>query len=354
MEKLRIAVMEGDDIGTEIVPVARDILSKSLQMMDIDIELIALPIGKLGHTEYGDTFPEYTINELNNVNGIICGPIGHNNYPRNDHHWRMPPIRKYFELFASVRPIKSYNSDKNIDIIFVREVTEGLQSTETVVAGYPEFRPNDEITISSRVITRSGSEKVARCAFDIANTKKRKRVTAAHKEPIYRLSCGMFLEECVKVAKKYDDINFDDMLIDTIAMHLVSKPESFDIIVTTNQFGDILSDIGAGLIGSIGMAPGLCIGNNLAMAQATHGSAPDISGKNISNPYAMVISTAMLLSWMGFKYKEKKLVKASNLIEKSANDVISEKKFITSDIGGNSNTQDMGDEIIRKLEGNSL
>jgi 3-isopropylmalate dehydrogenase len=354
MEKLRIALMEGDDIGTEIVPVARNILSKSLQMMDIDIELIALPIGKLGHKEYGDTFPKYTINELNNVNGIICGPIGHNKYPRNDHHWRMPPIRKHFELFASVRPIKSYNSNKNIDIIFVREVTEGLQSTETVVAGYPEFRPNDEITISSRVITRSGSEKVARCAFDIANTKKRKRVTAAHKEPIYRLSCGMFLEECVKVAKKYDDINFDDMLIDTIAMHLVSKPESFDIIVTTNQFGDILSDIGAGLIGSIGMAPGLCIGNNLAMAQATHGSAPDISGKNISNPYAMVISTAMLLSWMGFKYKEKKLVKASNLIEKSVNDVISEKKFITSDIGGNSNTQDMGDEIIRKLECNSL
>ncbi|MDG2187400.1 MAG: isocitrate/isopropylmalate family dehydrogenase [Hyphomicrobiales bacterium] len=354
MKRLKIAVMEGDDIGTEIVPVAKNVLLHSLKIMDIGIDIVELPVGKIAHAEYGDTFPEYTANELRKVNGIICGPIGHNSYPRNDPKWRFPPIRKQFELFASVRPIKSYTEDKNIDIIFVREVTEGLLSAETVLAGYPEFRPNNDITISSRVITRSGSERVARCAFDIANTINRKKVTAAHKEPVYRLSCGMFLEECVKVSKEYSDISFDDKLIDTIAMHLVNSPESFDVVVTTNQFGDILSDIGAGLIGSIGMAPGLCVGDNLAMAQTTHGSAPDISGKNISNPYATIMSAALLLSWMGFKYKDEKLVKASKLIEASTMSVLREKEFTTPDIGGNSSTQEMGEEIIRRLQRNTL
>ena len=347
---LRIAIMNGDDIGNEIVPMARLVLNETLKTLGYSIEFIELPIGKLAHNKYGDTFPDYTISKLNEVNGMICGPIGHNNYPRNDSTWKMPPIRKQFELYAAIRPAKSYDHSKNIDIIFVRELTEGLQSSETIVGGYPEFRPNEEITIASRVITRKGSNRVAKAAFDIALSKNRAKVTAAHKEPLFRLSCGMFLEECVKVSKEYPLITYEDMLIDTTAMHLVSNPESFDIVVTTNQFGDILSDIGAGLIGSIGMAPGLCIGDNIAMAQATHGSAPDIAGKNIANPYAMIMSTSMLLSWMGTKYNEEKLIIASNIIEESTLEVIKEKKYITADIGGKASTVDMTNAVIEKVK----
>ena len=160
----------------------------------------------------------------------------------------------------------------------------------------------------------------------------------------------MFLEECLKVSKEYPSISYEDTLIDTTAMHLVSNPESFDVVVTTNQFGDILSDIGAGLIGSIGMAPGLCLGDNIAMAQATHGSAPDIAGKNVANPYAIIMSTSMLLSWMGSKYSEDKLIMASNIIEESALEVIKERKYLTADIGGKSSTIDMTNAIIEKVK----
>ena len=162
--------------------------------------------------------------------------------------------------------------------MFLRELTEGMLYSETVVAGSPEFRPNDDITVAMRVITRKGSNRVAREAFEIARTRKRKKVTAAHKEPVYRLACGMFAEECRKVARDYPDVAFEEMMIDSISMKLVTAPQQFDVVVTTNQFGDILTDIGAGLVGGLGLAPGLCVGEKQAMAQATHGSAPDISG----------------------------------------------------------------------------
>ena len=211
------------------------------------------------------------------------GPIGHNAYPRGDMTWVMPPVRKKFDLFTALRPALSHPTipsvHKNVDIAFFRELTEGMLYSETVVAGLPEFRPNDDITISSRVITRKGSNRVAREAFELARTRPRKKVTAAHKEPVYRLACGMFAEECRKVAKNYPDVQFEEMMIDSTAMKLVADPQRFDVVVTTNQFGDILTDIGAGLVGGLGLAPGLCIGEKQAMAQATHGSAPDITGQ---------------------------------------------------------------------------
>ena len=235
------------------------------------------------------------------------GPIGHAAYPRGDATWVMPPVRKKFDLFAAVRPALSHATipsvHKDVDIVFFRELTEGMLYSETVVAGAPEFRPNDDITVAMRVITRKGSNRVAREAFEIARTRKRKKVTAAHKEPVYRLACGMFAEECRKVAREYPDVAFEEMMIDSISMKLVTEPQRFDVVVTTNQFGDILTDIGAGLVGGLGLAPGLCVGERQAMAQATHGSAPDITGRNIANPYAMIVSGQMLLAWLGRKHR---------------------------------------------------
>jgi 3-isopropylmalate dehydrogenase len=237
-----------------------------------------------------------------------------------------------------------------VDIVFVREVSEGMLYSETVVAGSGEFRPNDDITVAMRVITRKGSNRVAREAFEIARTRKRKKVTAAHKEPVYRLACGMFAEECRKVAREFPDVEFDEVLIDSISMKLVTNPQRFDVIVTTNQFGDILTDIGAGLVGGLGLAPGLCVGKQQAMAQATHGSAPDIAGRNIANPYAMIMSGQMLLAWLGRKRNEPRAVDAAQCIQNAVEKTIIDAKHLTADLGGKAGTQEMGDAIAEAVQ----
>jgi 3-isopropylmalate dehydrogenase len=214
-----------------------------------------------------------------------------------------------------------------------------------VIAGGPEFRPNDDITVAMRIITRKGSNRVAREAFEFARTRPRKKVTAAHKEPVYRLACGMFAEECRKVAKEFPDVTFEESMIDTISMKLVMNPQQYDVVVTTNQFGDILTDIGAGLVGGLGLAPGLCVGEKQAMAQATHGSAPDIAGRNIANPYAMIVSGQMLFDWLGRKHAEPKAVEAARVMEQAVERVIREKKALTGDLGGKATTRQMGDAI---------
>ncbi len=218
------------------------------------------------------------------------------------------------------------------------------------MAGSGEFRPNDEITVAMRVITRKGSNRVAREAFEIARTRKRKKVTAAHKEPVYRLACGMFAEECRKVAHEFPDVEFDEVLIDSISMKLVTNPQRFDVVVTTNQFGDILTDIGAGLVGGLGLAPGLCVGERQAMAQATHGSAPDIAGRNIANPYAMIMSGQMLLAWLGRKRNEPRAVDAAQRIQNAVEKVVAEAKHLTADLGGKASTQEMGDAIAEAVQ----
>ena len=346
---MKIGILLGDDIGLEVVPECIKVMKAATSRTRLDVEWRPLPIGKRGHDEHGDTLPTVTERGLRELDGWVMGPIGHNAYPRNDPTWVMPPVRKKFELFAAVRPSRSHSSltsvHKNVDIVFVREITEGMLYSETVVAGQPEFRPNDDITVAMRVITRKGSNRVAREAFEIARTRKRKKVTAAHKEPVYRLACGMFAEECRKVAREYPDVEFEEVLIDTISMKLVMAPQQFDVIVTTNQFGDILTDIGAGLAGGLGLAPGLCVGDRQAMAQATHGSAPDIAGRSIANPYAMIMSGQMLLGWLGRKHVEPKAVEAAERIDAAMAKVIAEARVLTPDLGGSASTTQMGDAV---------
>src|SRR5712672_2609871 len=304
----------------------------------LGIDWQPLPIGKHGHEQHGNTLPDVTETALRGLDGWIMGPIGHAAYPRNDPTWVMPAVRKKFELFAAARPSRSFpgiaSIHRDVDIVFVRELTEGMLYSETVVAGAPEFRPNDDITVAMRVITRKGASRVAREAFEIARTRKCKKVTAAHKEPVYRLACGMFAEECRKVAREYPDVKFEEAMIDTISMKLVMAPQQYDVVVTTNQFGDILSDIGAGLVGGLGLAPGLCVGERQAMAQATHGSAPDIAGRNIANPYAMVVSGQMLLAWLGRKHNEPEATDAAQRIHAAVHKVIADAKHLTRDLGG--------------------
>jgi 3-isopropylmalate dehydrogenase len=166
---------------------------------------------------------------------------------------------------------------------------------------------------------------------------------------VFKLACGMFAEECRLLAKEYPDVTYNEVLVDTMAMKLVMKPQQFDVIVTTNTFGDILSDAAAGLVGGLGLAPGLSAGPDRAMAQATHGSAPDIAGKGIANPYAMIMSGQMLYAWLGHKHNEPKAVEAADLMERAVEEVIREGKVLTGDLGGKASTREMGDVIAAKL-----
>lgn len=346
---MKIGILFGDDIGLEVVPECIKVMRAAASRAGLAVDWLPLPIGKRGHEEHGNTLPAVTEEALRELDGWVMGPIGHAAYPRGDPTWVMPPVRKKFELFAAVRPSRSYASlasvHKDVDIVFVRELTEGMLYSETVVAGAPEFRPNDEITIATRVITRRGSSRVAREAFEIARTRARKKVTAAHKEPVYRLACGMFAEECRKMAREYPDVKFEEAMIDTISMKLVMTPQQYDVVVTTNQFGDILTDIGAGLVGGLGLAPGLCVGERQAMAQATHGSAPDIAGRNIANPYAMIMSGQMLLAWLGRRHNEPRAAEAAQRIQNAVTSLFQEARHLTRDLGGSASTQEMGDAI---------
>lgn len=350
---MKIGILAGDDIGLEVVPECVKVMKAAAARTGLHIDWTELPIGKAGHERHGNTLPEVTERGLRALDGWVLGPIGHAAYPRGDATWVFPPIRKKFELFAAVRPAKSHptikSTHRDVDIVFLRELSEGMLYHETVIAGAAEFRPNDDITVAMRVITRKGSRRVAREAFEIARTRPRRKVTAAHKEPVYRLACGMFAEECRKVAKEYPDVEFQEAMIDTISMKLVMNPQQYDVVVTTNQFGDILTDIGAGLVGGLGLAPGLCVGERQAMAQATHGSAPDIAGRGIANPYAMIISGQMLLEWLGRKHNEARAVEAAALIRKATDKVVAAGKHLTADLGGKATTRDMGDAIANEV-----
>ena len=346
---LKIGILLGDDIGLEVVPEAVKVMKAAANRTGLEVQWQELPIGKRGHELHGHTMPQPTVAALEKMDGFLCGPIGHAAYPRNDPTWIMPPLRKRLDLYASIKPVRSYPNirsvHKDVDIVFLREVTEGMQSSDTVVAGAGEFRPNDEITIASRIITRTGSSRVAREAFEIARTRPRKKVTSVHKEPVYRLACGMFAEECRRLAREYPDVKLDEVLVDGFAMKLVMNPQQFDVVVTTNQFGDILTDEGAGVVGGLGLAPGLCVGERLAMSQATHGSAPDIAGKNIANPYALIMSGKMLLEWLGRKRGEPKAAEAAKRINAAMDKVIAEAKHLTPDLGGRASTTEMGDAV---------
>ncbi|AOB32224.1 3-isopropylmalate dehydrogenase [Bordetella sp. H567] len=352
---LVIGILNGDDIGHEIVPAAVEVTRAAAAKTGLLIDWRPMPIGRTALEAQGSTFPDGTLEAVSGMDGFILGPIGHQAYPKvpgaiNPH----PILRKRLNLFANIRPTRSYPGlgaiHDDIDLVIVRENNEGFQPDRNVVAGSGEFRPTDDVTISVRVITRLGSARVARVALEIAR-QRRKRLTLVHKDTVFKLGCGMFVEECRRVAREFPDVAVDEVIVDTMAMRLVRDPQTFDVVVTTNMFGDILTDEAAGLVGGLGMAPGLCIGDgSLAMAQATHGSAPDIAGKGIANPYAMIESTRMMIEWLGHNRGVEQAVKAAALMEGAITAALADPATRTRDIKGSGNTRDMTRGIVAAIE----
>lgn len=349
----QLGVLLGDDIGLEVVPVAVEVAKAAVVSAGAAVDWQELPIGLAAYNALGTTLPEGTLDTLAGFDGWVLGPIGHQAYPKDPKAINPHPIlRKHFDLFANIRPAKSYPSlpslHQDVDLVIFRENNEGFQPDRNMAVGSGEFRPTEDLTLSVRVITRRACLNIARAAFEAART-RRKRVTAVHKNTVFKLSCGMFAEACREVAATFPEVAFDEVLVDTFAMKLVMSPQKVDVVVTTNLFGDILSDLAAGLVGGLGMAPALSAGAEHAMAQATHGSAPDIAGRGIANPYAMIMSVQMLLAWLGRRNDDRRLATAAHLIERAVADTLAEGRSLTPDLGGAASTQAMGRAVAERV-----
>ena len=294
------------------------------------------------------------------ADGIILGPVDHNAYPSVSNGGINPSakLRIELDLYSNIRPAKNYVNVKslsqNMDLVIVRENTEGFYADRNMYDGSGEFSPIPGVGLSLRKITKEASLKIAKSAFEIAKSRSvnksiKSKVHVVHKANVMKITDGIFLDACRHISSKYNDVDYEEMLVDACAAHLVRKPDQFDVIVTTNMFGDILSDLATELSGSLGLAGSLNAGSNHAMAQAQHGAAPDIADKNIANPISLILSSAMLLDWLGKNRKIDKLILASNLINDSVLELLKDKENFTRDLGGNASTSKITENLIKIL-----
>jgi len=332
-----VTLIPGDGIGPEICRAA----IRVIEATDVKVEWDVHEAGMNAIEKYKDPLPHEVIDSIakNKValKGPLTTPIGTGFRSVN------VALRKEFDLYANVRPAKSIDGIKsryeNVDLVIVRENTEEFYSG---IEHYVDAMKSAAETIG--IVTRTGSERIIRYAFEYAKKNNRKKVTAVHKANILKYTSGLFLDIAKAMAAEYPEIEMNDRIVDNMAMQMVINPHQFDVIVTTNLFGDILSDLASGLVGGLGMAPGANIGYNTAIFEAVHGSAPDIAGKNIANPSALILAAAMMLTHLGEN-------EAALKIENAVIAVIKEGKSVTKDLdpANSVSTDRMADAIIEKL-----
>lgn len=324
----KVGYIEGDGIGHEIVPVTIEILSKIAPQ----IEFIPIEAGLdyMKKTGSGLLIGEEAIELASSCDAVLKGPTETPPGPKSPKSV-VVTLRQALDLYANVRP---FQYPGKIDVILVRENTEDLYKGI-------ECRVSHDVAIGVRVITREGSRRIAEYAYKMASQMKRRKVTIIHKATVMKETCGLFRETCLEVASRYLEIKTEEMHVDTAAMNLVLDPKRFDVILTTNMFGDILSDLCAGIMGSIGLCPSANIGDKHAMFEAIHGSAPDIAGKGIANPAGVILAAALMLDHLGYTTQAKKLREATL-------SVVAEGVKVTPDLGGNATTRQMAEEILRK------
>jgi 3-isopropylmalate dehydrogenase len=352
--RIRLAVLNGDGIGPEIVPASVRILDAALTSVGAaPIDWIELPLGRSAIDEFGTAVPPLTLTELGEVDGWLLGPHDSASYPE-PHRSALNPsgtIRKHFDLFANIRPAKAFPGGnaivENTDLVIVRENTEGFYADRNTFAGTGEMMPTPDVAIMHGIITRAATTRIAHEAFKLAMTRD-KRVTVVHKANVLKLTTGLFLDVCRDVAKEYPEVSVDDFHIDAMTVHLVRRADKFDVVVTENMFGDILSDLAGEVAGSLGIAPSLNSSATKAMAQASHGSAPDIAGQDKANPIGMVLSSVMLLQWLGAKTKEDSLLAAASLVEEKVAATV-KAGTRTPDMGGTATTTSFTDAVIAEI-----
>lgn len=340
---IQLLVLPGDGIGPEITKATLEVIGAVDAILGIGFEYQHRDIGLKSLAEVGTTLTPEVMELVPLADGVILGPVSHYEYPSRDKGGINPSgeLRTKFELFANVRPCRSREDlsilRKPMDLVIVRENTEGFYSDRNMFAGAGEFMPDPDMAFSIRKITAKASSRVARAAFEIARG-RRKKVTAVHKANVVKLSDGLFLREVRKIAEGFPDVQLEELIVDAAAAHLIRSPDRFDVIVTTNMFGDILSDEASELCGSLGLGGSVNAGDNICVAQAQHGSAPDIAGRNVANPTSLILSAAMLLDWLGRRRNDQRLTQAASLVEKAVEAVISDPTSRTRDLGGQLDT----------------
>lgn len=328
-----ITLIPGDGIGPEVTTAAKKIIDAAGVKIRWDIQ----PAGESQIKKYGTPLPEHVINSIKKnkvaLKGPITTPIGTGFRSAN------VALRKELDLYANVRPAKTYagipSRYTSIDLVIVRE------NTEDVYAGI-EHMVGPDAAESIKIITRRASERIIKFAFDYARKEKRKKVTVVHKANIMKCTDGLFLETARLIAAQNPDIEFEEMIVDAMSMKLVQTPEKYDVLVMPNLYGDILSDLCAGLVGGLGVAPGANIGENAAVFEPVHGSAPKRAGENIANPTATIFSGILMLKYLGE-------LKAAQKIENALKKVLAEKKYMTYDLGGKTGTQEFAGAVIKNF-----
>ena len=347
---MRLLALPGDGIGPEITAATLRVLAA----LDTGLEVEVADIGLKALAEQGSTLPEAVMRKAAEADGVILGPVSHLDYPPRDRGGINPSseLRVKLDLYANIRPARSREGlsilRRPMDLIIVRENTEGFYADRSMFAGSGEFMPDEDMALSVRKVTAKASARVARVAFDLARG-RRKKVTAVHKANVLKLSDGLFLREVRKVAADYPDVQLEELIVDAAAAHLIRRPDAFDVIVTTNMFGDILSDEAAELSGSLGLGGSVNRGDGRCVAQAQHGSAPDISGQDRANPTSLILSAAMLLDWMAARHSAPKLAEAGRRITAAVETVLADPAGRTADLGGPLGTADFTGRVIAAL-----
>ena len=335
----KISLITGDGIGPELSESVVSVLNTIHDRLDVKFDVQKLLAGDVALKQYGKALPDQTLDAIKKSDVCMKAPVGESAADV------IVVLRRMLDLYANIRPAKSYpgmNALKDgIDMVIVRENTEDLYTGQ-------EFETPGAV-VAFRIISEKASAKIAKYAFETAKQRNgKKRVTCVHKSNVMRKTDGLFSRVCADVAKSYSDVQFDQMYVDACAMNLIRRPETFDVIVTTNLFGDILSDESSEVVGGLGMAPAANIGDNFALFEPVHGAAFDIAGKGIANPSSFILSAKMMLEWLGKKHNDSKCFEVAKKLESAVYGVVN-KGIKTVDIGGTKTTTEFTKEIVSLL-----
>ena len=354
---MRIMTIPCDGIGPEIMSATLDVLAVVNERFNLEISFHEEEAGFTSLKNFGTTLREEVLDKARSeFDGVILGTQSHMDYPSVAEGGRnvSAGFRIGLDLYANVRPARSRdyvpNKAPGMDLVIMREATEGFYPDRNMSEGVGEMMPDPDMALSVRKITRHASTRICREAFKLA-MRRRKKIAAIHKANSFLMTDGLFLECFRNVAKDFPEVETEELIVDAYAALLVRKPETYDVVVATNFYGDILSDLASELSGSLGLAGSINANaeTGLCCAQAQHGSAPDIAGKNIANPTSMILSAAMMLSWLGEKRGDQKLIDAGSEISNAVDVVLDAPQNRTRDLGGTVNTDAFGALIVQVL-----
>ncbi len=355
---MKILVLPGDGIGPEIVTAALAVLEAADRRHGLGLALEHDEVGFASLSRHGTTLRDEVLQRARQCDGIILGTQSHADYPAPEQGGRnvSAGFRIGLDLYANVRPARTrpflssnMKPGKTMDLVIMREATEGFYPDRNMARGWGEVMPSPDMALSTRKITRHCSERIARRAFELAMTRRRK-VTAIHKANSFHMTDGLFLEAVRHVARDFPAVQLDDLLVDASTAHLVRNPERFDVLVATNFYGDILSDLASELSGSLGLAGSVMASDTHCCAQAQHGSAPDLQGLDKANPVSMILSVAMLIQWMGEHHNAPKMVQAAAAMEAAVDKVLANPATRTPDLGGSIGCKAFGDAVAQALQ----